>query len=117
MAAWWAHFRPWTRSLTDGATGTSVSCDGLAAGSWPSEAGRVGPGSFKGNGGCRGNSRGRESLPGAQIDNEYDQTSRDVQLQLGCDVEYLKRRSAAHDLRILIKTVPVVLGRKVFFRG
>lgn len=65
--------------------------------------------------------RRQRVLPGitgwAQINNGYDQTSRDVQLKLGYDMEYLKRRSAAHDLRILIKTVPVVLGRKVFFRG
>lgn len=60
-------------------------------------------------------------LPGitgwAQINNGYDQTYRDVTLKLGYDLEYLERRSAAEDLRIMIKTVPVLLGRKVFFRG
>lgn len=65
--------------------------------------------------------RRQRVLPGitgwAQINNGYDQTSRDVKLKLGYDLEYLKRRSASEDLRILIKTVPVVLGRKVFFRG
>lgn len=60
-------------------------------------------------------------LPGitglAQINNGYDQTYRDVTLKLGYDLEYLGRRSAAEDLRIMIKTIPVLLGRKVFFRG
>jgi lipopolysaccharide/colanic/teichoic acid biosynthesis glycosyltransferase len=60
-------------------------------------------------------------LPGitgwAQINNGYDQTYRDVTLKLGYDLEYLERRSAAEDLRIMIKTIPVLLGRKVFFRG
>ena len=58
-------------------------------------------------------------LPGitgwAQINNGYDQTYGDVKLKLGYDLEYLRRRSAAEDLRIMVRTVPVVLGRKVFF--
>lgn len=65
--------------------------------------------------------RRQRVLPGitgwAQINNGYDQTDRDVKLKLGYDLEYLKRRSAAEDLRILIKTGPVVLGRKVYFRS
>ena len=60
-------------------------------------------------------------LPGitgwAQINNGYDQTSRDVKLKLGYDLEYLERRSSVKDLEIMLKTIPVLLGRKVFFRG
>jgi lipopolysaccharide/colanic/teichoic acid biosynthesis glycosyltransferase len=58
-------------------------------------------------------------LPGitgwAQINNGYDQTHHDVKLKLDYDLEYLRRRSAAEDVRIMVRTVPVVLGRKVFF--
>jgi lipopolysaccharide/colanic/teichoic acid biosynthesis glycosyltransferase len=60
-------------------------------------------------------------LPGitgwAQINNGYDQTYRDVKLKLGYDLEYLERRSSVKDLQIMLKTIPVLLGRKVFFRG
>jgi hypothetical protein len=42
---------------------------------------------------------------------------RDVKLKLGYDLEYLRRRSAAEDLRIMVRTIPVLLGRKVFFRS
>jgi len=60
-------------------------------------------------------------LPGitgwAQINNGYDQTYRDVKLKLGYDLEYLERRSAVKDLQIMLRTLPVLLGRKVFFRG
>jgi len=60
-------------------------------------------------------------LPGitgwAQINNGYDQTYRDVTLKLGYDMEYMQRRSVAEDLKIMFMTVPVVLGRRVFFRG
>lgn len=63
--------------------------------------------------------RRQNVLPGitgwAQINNGYDQTRHDVELKLGYDLEYLRRRSAAEDLRIMVRTVPVVLGRKVFF--
>jgi lipopolysaccharide/colanic/teichoic acid biosynthesis glycosyltransferase len=60
-------------------------------------------------------------LPGitgwAQINNGYDQTSRDVKLKLSYDLEYLERRSSVKDLQIMLKTIPVLLSRKVFFRG
>jgi lipopolysaccharide/colanic/teichoic acid biosynthesis glycosyltransferase len=55
-------------------------------------------------------------LPGitgwAQVNNGYDQSVIDVQRKLGYDLEYLNRRSPAEDLRIMAKTVPVVLGRR-----
>jgi lipopolysaccharide/colanic/teichoic acid biosynthesis glycosyltransferase len=55
-------------------------------------------------------------LPGitglAQINNGYDKTFKDVERKLGYDLEYLERRSLSEDVRIMAKTVPVVLGRK-----
>jgi len=60
--------------------------------------------------------RRQHVLPGitgwAQINNGYDQTFRDVERKLGYDLEYLEKRSPAEDLKIMVKTVPVVLGRK-----
>jgi len=60
--------------------------------------------------------RRQHVLPGitgwAQINNGYDQTFRDVEQKVGYDLEYLERRSAVEDLKIMALTVPVVLGRK-----
>ena len=60
--------------------------------------------------------RRQHVLPGitgwAQINNGYDQTFRDVERKVGYDLEYLKRKSATEDLKIMALTVPVVLGRK-----
>jgi lipopolysaccharide/colanic/teichoic acid biosynthesis glycosyltransferase len=62
--------------------------------------------------------RRQQVLPGitgwAQINNGYDQTFRDVERKVEYDLEYLERRSAVEDLKILVLTVPVVLGRKGF---
>ena len=61
-------------------------------------------------------SKRQKVLPGitgwAQINNGYDQTFQDVQRKLGYDLEYLERRSAGEDFKIMAKTLPVVLGRK-----
>jgi lipopolysaccharide/colanic/teichoic acid biosynthesis glycosyltransferase len=63
--------------------------------------------------------RRQQVLPGitgwAQINNGYDQTFRDVERKVNYDLEYVRRRSAAEDLKIMALTVPVVLGRKVFY--
>jgi lipopolysaccharide/colanic/teichoic acid biosynthesis glycosyltransferase len=63
--------------------------------------------------------RRQQVLPGitgwAQINNGYDQTFRDVERKVNYDLEYVRRRSAAEDLKIMVLTVPVVLGRKVFY--
>jgi lipopolysaccharide/colanic/teichoic acid biosynthesis glycosyltransferase len=60
--------------------------------------------------------RRQHVLPGitgwAQINNGYDQTFRDVERKVEYDLEYLERRSAVEDLKILVLTVPVVLRRK-----
>jgi lipopolysaccharide/colanic/teichoic acid biosynthesis glycosyltransferase len=60
--------------------------------------------------------RRQHVLPGitgwAQIHNGYDQSFGDVERKVSYDLEYLERRSAVEDLKILARTVPVVLGRK-----
>jgi lipopolysaccharide/colanic/teichoic acid biosynthesis glycosyltransferase len=63
-----------------------------------------------------GYQRRQRVLPGitglAQITNGYDQTFRDVERKLGYDLEYLEKRSAGEDARIMAKTLPVVLTKK-----
>lgn len=55
-------------------------------------------------------------LPGitgwAQVNRSYDQTLDDVRQKIDLDLEYLDRRSAVEDLRIMLKTVPVVLLKR-----
>jgi lipopolysaccharide/colanic/teichoic acid biosynthesis glycosyltransferase len=55
-------------------------------------------------------------LPGitgwAQINQHYDQCVDDVRRKVRLDLEYLERKSALHDLWILLKTVPVIVFRR-----
>ncbi len=55
-------------------------------------------------------------LPGitgwAQVNQAYDQTMEDVQRKVDLDLEYLERRSALEDVRIMLRTVPVMVYRK-----
>ena len=55
-------------------------------------------------------------LPGitgwAQVNQAYDQTLDDVRRKVNLDLEYLDRRSAVEDVRIMLRTVPVVLLRR-----
>lgn len=55
-------------------------------------------------------------LPGitglAQISHHYDSCVDDVRRKLSFDLEYINRESAMEDLRILLRTVPVILFRK-----
>ena len=55
-------------------------------------------------------------LPGitglAQVSHHYDSCVDDVRRKLSFDLEYIRRESAMEDLRILLKTVPVMLFRK-----
>ena len=55
-------------------------------------------------------------LPGitgwAQINHRYDTSIDDVRVKLEYDLEYIHRQSVLHDLKILIKTLPVVLLRR-----
>lgn len=55
-------------------------------------------------------------LPGitgwAQVNNGYDTSFESVKRKLGYDLEYVQRRSAVEDFKIMARTVPVVLNRK-----
>ena len=48
----------------------------------------------------------------AQVSQQYDSCLDDVRRKVQYDLEYLRRRSLAEDMRIMLKTVPVVLFRK-----
>ena len=55
-------------------------------------------------------------LPGitgwAQINLAYDQCLDDVRRKVGLDLEYIRQRSPAEDLRIMVRTLPVMVKRK-----
>lgn len=48
----------------------------------------------------------------AQINQRYDSCLDDVRQKVRYDLEYLERQSLTEDLRIMVKTVPVMLFRK-----
>lgn len=48
----------------------------------------------------------------AQVNHPYDQSLDDVRRKVTLDLEYMHRRSALEDLRIMARTVPVMLFRK-----
>lgn len=55
-------------------------------------------------------------LPGitgwAQVNHHYDQCLDDVRRKVGLDLEYIQRRSATEDLKIMARTLPVMVRRK-----
>jgi len=55
-------------------------------------------------------------LPGitgwAQINQPYDRSVNDVRRKLELDLEYINRQSVLEDVRILLRTVPVMLGTR-----
>ncbi|MEZ4422625.1 MAG: sugar transferase [Gemmatimonadota bacterium] len=55
-------------------------------------------------------------LPGitgwAQVNHSYDQSLDDVRRKIHLDLEYIEQRSAVQDLRIMMRTVPVMLFRR-----
>lgn len=55
-------------------------------------------------------------LPGitgwAQVNHHYDKCVNDVRKKVDLDLEYIERRSAVEDLRIMLRTVPVMIGKK-----
>ncbi len=64
-----------------------------------------------------GNYQARQQvLPGitgwAQVTQQYDSSIEDVKGKLALDMEYIGRRSAAEDFRIMLKTVPVILFKR-----
>jgi lipopolysaccharide/colanic/teichoic acid biosynthesis glycosyltransferase len=48
----------------------------------------------------------------AQINQAYDECVDDVRRKVQYDLEYMKRQSLAHDLRIMTMTLPVMIFRK-----
>lgn len=48
----------------------------------------------------------------AQINQSYDQTLDDVRSKLHWDLEYIRRQSVFEDLRIMVRTIPVILNTK-----
>jgi lipopolysaccharide/colanic/teichoic acid biosynthesis glycosyltransferase len=55
-------------------------------------------------------------LPGitgwAQVNQSYDQCLEDVRTKVGLDLEYIRRRSTVEDLKIMARTLPVMIGKK-----
>jgi lipopolysaccharide/colanic/teichoic acid biosynthesis glycosyltransferase len=57
--------------------------------------------------------RTRPGITGwAQINNNYDACLDDVKVKVRYDLEYLERQSLAEDLRIMVRTVPVMLFKR-----
>lgn len=60
--------------------------------------------------------RRQKVLPGitgwAQVNHAYDQTLEDVRRKVLLDLEYIERRSLWEDLRIMLRTLPVMLLRR-----
>ena len=57
--------------------------------------------------------RTRPGITGlAQINQQYDQNLDDVRRKVAYDLEYIEHQSMMEDLRIMVKTVPVVLFRR-----
>jgi lipopolysaccharide/colanic/teichoic acid biosynthesis glycosyltransferase len=48
----------------------------------------------------------------AQINQQYDQSIDDVRQKLRYDLEYIQRRSVTEDLRIMLRTLPVIVGKQ-----
>jgi len=55
-------------------------------------------------------------LPGitgwAQVNHAYDQSLDDVRRKVDFDLEYIRRRTPMEDLRIMVRTLPVMVGRR-----
>jgi lipopolysaccharide/colanic/teichoic acid biosynthesis glycosyltransferase len=48
----------------------------------------------------------------AQINHHYDRSLEDVRTKVHYDLEYIRRQSVSEDLRIMLKTLPVILLRR-----
>ena len=48
----------------------------------------------------------------AQINHHYDRSLEDVRTKVHYDLEYIRRQSVVEDLRIMLKTLPVILLRR-----
>ncbi len=60
--------------------------------------------------------RRQRVLPGitglAQVSHHYDRSVDDVRTKVQYDLEYIHRRSLVEDLRIMARTLPVMVGKK-----
>ncbi len=57
--------------------------------------------------------RTRPGITGlAQVSNAYDATLDDVRTKVRYDLEYLEKQSLAEDLRIMLRTIPVMLFKR-----
>ncbi len=57
--------------------------------------------------------RARPGITGlAQINHHYDRSLEDVRTKVHYDLEYIRRRNLREDLRIMLKTIPVILLRR-----
>jgi lipopolysaccharide/colanic/teichoic acid biosynthesis glycosyltransferase len=57
--------------------------------------------------------RARPGITGlAQINHHYDRSLEDVRTKVHYDLEYIRRQSVTEDLRIMLKTFPVILLRR-----
>lgn len=60
--------------------------------------------------------RRQRVLPGitgwAQINHAYDQSIDDVRKKVEYDLEYISRRSLSEDMKIMARTIPVMIGKK-----
>src|SRR5437773_5735878 len=48
----------------------------------------------------------------AQVNQGYDQSVEDVRRKLAFDLEYIRRQSAVEDVRIMLRTIPVMVFRR-----
>jgi len=48
----------------------------------------------------------------AQVNQGYDQSVEDVRRKLAFDLEYIRRQSAVEDLKIMVRTIPVMVLRR-----
>jgi lipopolysaccharide/colanic/teichoic acid biosynthesis glycosyltransferase len=48
----------------------------------------------------------------AQVNQSYDQDLEDVKRKVQYDIDYIRRQSLSEDLKIMVKTVPVILFRR-----
>lgn len=63
--------------------------------------------------GYQGRQRVRPGITGlAQINLRYDRTLEDVQRKVAFDLDYIRRQSGTEDLRIMLRTVPVMFFGK-----
>ncbi|MDP9145008.1 MAG: sugar transferase [Actinomycetota bacterium] len=57
--------------------------------------------------------RARPGITGlAQVNRGYDRGLEDVRRKVALDLAYLRRQSALTDLQIMVRTIPVMLGRR-----